>query len=250
MNYALDIDAADVLGVSNDAALHEIHDAYRARAKKHHPDVGGDEWAFRIVTRAYELLSNARLRSRIAGDWPWSESGPEPEPHDDSRDHREQPSPSGGHAPEPPDDESSQVRAGVEDRVDDPMNIVDIELFTIRFELNGPLNLLEAPKDRNLSSCLHVTWPAPPRHDGEPEPDPDPATLKRLKKAFDPMPKRTKAASSWSRMSNGRFVGWMSYPSANQAWEAFEVFHRSLQQNGLGVRQTTRELFIARDSRS
>ena len=34
----------------------EIHEAYRLKSKKHHPDLGGDEWAFRMVTRAYEVL--------------------------------------------------------------------------------------------------------------------------------------------------------------------------------------------------
>lgn len=151
--------------------------------------------------------------------------------------------------PPPPDNESTWVRAGVEDRVDNPAKVVDVELFTIRFELDSPLNLFESPKDRNLSSCLHITWPAQPQHDGDPETMPDAAVLKRLTKVFEAMPKRTKANSHWSRMSNGRFLGWMSYPTANQAWEAFEVFHRALQENGLGARQLTRELFIARESR-
>ena len=38
------------------ASLDEIHEAYRSKSKKHHPDLGGDEWAFRMVTRAYEVL--------------------------------------------------------------------------------------------------------------------------------------------------------------------------------------------------
>ncbi len=252
MNYALDIDAADVLGVTIDATLQDIHQAYRTRAKKHHPDVGGDEWAFRIVTRAYELLSNARLRTRIAGDWPWGETFAGHESQEAPRRDAESappPPPEAKATPPPPDNESSWVRMGVEDHVDSPSKMVDVELFTIRYELDSPLNLLESPKDRNLSSCLNVIWPAQPHHDGEPETEPDPASLQRLIKAFETMPKKTKATSSWSRMSNGRFLGWMSYPTANRAWEAFEVFHRALQENGLGARQLTRELFIARKSR-
>jgi len=100
-----------------------------------------------------------------------------------------------------------------------------------------------------LSSCLNVIWPAQPQHDVDPEIPPDPAVQKLLIKAFAAMPKRTKATSSWSRMSHGLFLGWMSYPSANLAGEAFEVFHRVLIENGLGARQLTRELFLARESR-
>ena len=36
--------------------LDEIHEAYRLKSKKHHPDLGGDGWGFRMVTRAYEVL--------------------------------------------------------------------------------------------------------------------------------------------------------------------------------------------------
>jgi hypothetical protein len=261
MKYALEIDAADVLGTPHGATLQEIRDAYRVRVKKHHPDVGGDEWAFRAVSRAYEVLSNARLRSRVGAEWPWVETVHEhgspaahqPHRHDPdparAEDRTPPPPPRSSHTPPPPDNESSWVHAGVEDRVDSPTKVVDIELFTIRFEINSPINLLGSPKDRNLSSCLNISWPAPPHHDGEPETPADPATLKLVTKAFEAMPRKTKAVASWSRSNDGRFVGWLSYPTANQAFEAFELFHRTLNDKGLGVRQSTRELFLSRETR-
>ena len=55
--HSFSLDPRTVLGVGPDAALDEIHEAYRAKSKKHHPDVGGDEWAFRMVARAYEVLT-------------------------------------------------------------------------------------------------------------------------------------------------------------------------------------------------
>ena len=36
--------------------MEDIQKAYREKSKKHHPDLGGDEWAFRMVVRAYEIL--------------------------------------------------------------------------------------------------------------------------------------------------------------------------------------------------
>ena len=36
--------------------MEEIQRAYRDKSRKHHPDLGGDEWAFRMVVRAYEIL--------------------------------------------------------------------------------------------------------------------------------------------------------------------------------------------------
>ncbi len=252
MNYAIEIDASDVLGVPPGASLKDIHDAYRSRVKKHHPDVGGDDWAFRAVARAYELLSHARLRARIGFEpAPSPPAAPPPQP-------QPQPAPFFDEEDEPSDvgprstaaeGASGFFRAGVQDRVENPGRVVDVELFTIRYEFEGPFNLLGGPENRNLSSCLHVTWPAPPLHDGEPEVPADPEMLKRLTRVFDKTPRRTKATSSWSDSKDGRFVGWMSYPTANRAFEAFEAFHKELNEKGLGVRQSTRELFIARGAR-
>ena len=54
--HAFSLDPRTILGVSPGASLEEIHEAYREKSKKHHPDRGGDEWAFRMVARAYEVL--------------------------------------------------------------------------------------------------------------------------------------------------------------------------------------------------
>lgn len=256
MYYAFEIDAADILGVAPGATLQEIHAAYRARVKKHHPDAGGEEWAFRAVARAYELLSHARLRTRIGFEPPPPRPVAEPparpqtgpffddEPDDDSE-AADSSSPGRSAA----EGVSGFFRAGVEDAVTDPARVVAVEMFTIRYELDGPINLLAGPENRNLSSCLNITWPAPPEHEGDPELPADPEMLKRLKRVFDGMPRRSKATSYWSKMKDGRFVGWLSYPTANRAFEAFEAFHRALNDKGLGVRQSSRELFIARGQR-
>ncbi len=253
MKYAFEVDAADVLGVQPGATLQEIHEAYRARVKKHHPDVGGDDWAFRSVARAYELLSHARLRARIGFDppppsasppQPWVESFFDDEP--ESTLDEQSPRPAGPTAPEAV---SGFFRPGVADPVAHPGRLVDVELFTIRYEFEGQINLLGGPENRNLSSCLHITWPAPPTHEGEPEIPADPEVLKQLTRVFDGMPRRSRATSYWSRSKDGRFVGWLSYPTANRAFEAFEAFHKALNDKGLGVRQTTRELFVARGQR-
>jgi len=40
--------------------MEDTQRAFRAKSKKHHPDLGGDEWAFRMVVRAYEILKTTR----------------------------------------------------------------------------------------------------------------------------------------------------------------------------------------------
>jgi curved DNA-binding protein CbpA len=255
MYYAFEINAADVLGVPSDANLQQIQAAYRARVKKHHPDAGGEEWAFRAVARAYELLSHARVRARIGFEPPPAPPAPQPSARPQPSDFfDDEPDDSSAAEPSRPgraqaEGMSGFFRAGVSDAVTDPGRLVDVEMFTIRYEIDSPLSLIGGPENRNLSSCLNITWPAPPAHEGDPEIPANPDSLKRLKKVFDGMPRRSKATSYWSQTKDGRFVGWLSYPTANRAYEAFEIFHRVLNDKGLGVRQSSRELFIARGQR-
>lgn len=53
-----------LLGVGTDASQEEIKRAYRRKARSLHPDAGGDEEAFKEVTRAFEVLSDPERRRR------------------------------------------------------------------------------------------------------------------------------------------------------------------------------------------
>ncbi len=54
------MDPRKILGVSDDASPQEIQRAYREKARKHHPDMGGDAWAFQQVQEAYQTLTNPK----------------------------------------------------------------------------------------------------------------------------------------------------------------------------------------------
>ncbi len=60
------IDPLEVLGITPEATLAEIQTAYRAKSKIHHPDVGGETWAFRVLARSYELACTARVIGRAS----------------------------------------------------------------------------------------------------------------------------------------------------------------------------------------
>ncbi|MBI2435597.1 MAG: DnaJ domain-containing protein [Candidatus Hydrogenedentes bacterium] len=49
-----------LLGLAPSATLEEVERAYRQKAKKHHPDLGGDDDAMRALNEAYNLIKNAR----------------------------------------------------------------------------------------------------------------------------------------------------------------------------------------------
>src|SRR3954453_22916486 len=54
----------DVLGVAVGASRADIHRAYLALARRHHPDAGGDETAMRRVNEAWAVLSDNTRRRR------------------------------------------------------------------------------------------------------------------------------------------------------------------------------------------
>lgn len=52
----------EVLGVDQDAGEAEIKKAFRNLSKIHHPDKGGDAEVFKVITSAYEILSDPAKR--------------------------------------------------------------------------------------------------------------------------------------------------------------------------------------------
>src|SRR5262245_37644513 len=60
MPFGLQFDPYQVLGLRPGASQEEIREAYYRVAKKHHPDTGGDDWAFRVVSRAHEIVTAER----------------------------------------------------------------------------------------------------------------------------------------------------------------------------------------------
>lgn len=58
MESLQNINLYDVLGIDKDATAEEIKKAYRAKAKKHHEDKGGDNEQMILINRAYSVLKD------------------------------------------------------------------------------------------------------------------------------------------------------------------------------------------------
>ena len=57
-------DYYSILGISKDSSENEIKKAYRTKSLIHHPDKGGNEEDFKLLTEAYSVLSDKTLRDQ------------------------------------------------------------------------------------------------------------------------------------------------------------------------------------------
>ncbi len=255
-NYRLHIDPSDVLGISREATLQEIREAYRAKAKRYHPDAGGEEWAFRILSQAYEILSTARIAraTELEESAPPRRSRPAPpEPPPPPPRHEPPPGPFGGEPrfqTRPRFDSHETVRPGIQEPAIDPLQVVDVEKVAIRFEADHVWLITDRNREnRFLSSCLNISWP-------DPESDRSPTTihnaepvLRSLAEVFAALSVQSQAVSSRSAVIDGRFTGWLSFSSDERAHAAFATLRQLLHDVGLVVKQWSRDLVIPRNWR-
>jgi hypothetical protein len=236
MIHVFELDPCAVLGIGPGASLQEVRDAYRGKSKRYHPDLGGDEWAFRVLHRCYEILSTARVAARVQEETHRS-AQPRPQPH---------PHPHPHHDP----DDGERVRQGVHESAPDPSRIVDVELLTLRFEMENSADVFfENPAKHNLSCSLNVVWPAesltiPTRQ------IPDATkTLRDVAEACEALAEKTHALAARTHVDSGRLTSWLTYPTAILADWAFKVLLADLHERGLAVNQLSREMIIPRSWR-
>jgi hypothetical protein len=226
--FSFEIDPLKVLGVPADASLEQIREAYRKKAKLYHPDVGGEDWVFRILSQSYELLSSARV-VRAAH---FETAAPAPA---DRR--RREPN-------------AETVHPGIHDKDMDPSRIVAVEHLCVRYLWDDAsylwLGQAVPDEERFLSCSLNLNWPdvaglAPGAVVAGEGP-----IVAALGEVFDATIIGTRAINSRSRGDDGRFAGWLSYSNFDRSSKALQALHRALRSRGLGMRQWSRDLFIPR----
>ncbi len=262
--HSFSLDPRTILGVAPGASLDEIRDAYRAKSKKHHPDLGGDEWAFRMVARAYEVLKTtaanpstpswgppvgANGRQGQAPDWStiWGPAVRRPSPASepgngpDTRAHA-----ASATAADPVDDDPSETvteeaRAPV--ATPDELRTVDVELIWTRFEKEGSGRLLSTQEgdDATLSVCMVISWPPHELVDRAADFASTGDTLRSLIDLFESLRRQTSVVAARSRIEDGQFVSWLSYVDVLTAQDAFLSLRDSFRARGLTVKLYTRD---------
>ena len=265
MMHSFQFDPSNVLGVAPNATIQEIRDAYRKKSKKYHPDLGGDEWAFRVIARAYEVLTTARVVGRANGDArptpPPTPRAPEPPSKKTAwaNNFRPGPDPANGNGQAHATTGTATAegtnlsgwggaqRSHAGQSPGELARIVATELLILRFELECSLDLFARnPEDRNLSCTLHVTWPLDEAEERVAEIPDAPRIVKALTEAFKSKLVRKHALTKNVQSDDRHFAGWLTFATAVMASEALEAFREALIPHDLVVEKQTREMAIPR----
>jgi hypothetical protein len=265
--HSFSLDPRAILGVGPDASLEEIREAYRVKSKKHHPDAGGDEWAFRMVVRAYEVLKTTaavpaarpweRRRSDGADfpgrgrveEWAWTGNTRFARPGGPVTASGDAGAADGRGTGAPPERNGSEPAGPVPTPAERPgldrnrIRTVDVELIWTRFETDGPAPLPSTREadDATLSVCMVVAWPPADLVDRVTEFPGAAESLRTLIDLFERLRGQGRVVAARARIEDGRFVGWLSYPDVLAAQDAILDLRDTLRDRELAVKLQTRD---------
>ena len=216
--HSFSLDPRTILAIGPCATLNEIREAYHLKSKKHHPDLGGDEWAFRMVARAYEVLKTT-VATGVTNGAGYRASGWTPPPAENGPTHQ----------PEMALDEFRSI---------------NVNLIWMRFEPERMQQFSSASEENEetLSVCLVVSWPDTHLVAQAAEYNSAGEILRTLVELFQRLRDSDRVFAGRSRIEDGQFVGWLSYPNVLAAQDAFLLLRDTLKDQGLAVKlQTTDE---------
>jgi hypothetical protein len=230
-SISFEINPHAVLGVPADATLEQIRDAYRRKSKTLHPDMGGEEWAFRVLVQSYEMLCTARVMRATRA---------EPE--------RRSAAPQAARWKEPT---TETLRGGIHDHDVPAARIIGVEHLCVRYLWDEAaylwLTQKQSDDERFLSCSLNLNWPD---QGGDGLLDDDRQAreiIGALGEIFDHMIVSTRVISSRSHIDDHQFVGWLSYSSFDRSWKALKSLHDAVLARRLGLRQWSRDLYIPKN---
>jgi len=142
-------------------------------------------------------------------------------------------------------DRTSAAPAATERRDLDPIPIrtVDAELIWIRWERGGPARRpsARAADHATLSVCMVIAWPPIDWVDRIADSPSAAGILRTLIDLFERLRSQVTIVAARSRIEDGRYVGWLSYPDVLAAQDAFFQLRDTLRNRGLTVSLQTRD---------
>jgi hypothetical protein len=230
-SISFEINPHEVLGVAPDASLEQIRDAYRRKTKSLHPDAGGEEWAFRVLVRSYEMLSTARVMRAV-------------QPGRDR-------AASTGSSRRSTEPSTETIRGGIHDADVSPSRLVGVEHLCVRYLWDDAaylwLSQQRPDEERFLSCSLNLTWPDAGTITGTVDPADASAIVQTLKEITERIARDTPVISARSDVHEDQFAGWLSYSNFEVSWKALKSLHAAVRERGLGLRQWSRDLFIPKN---
>jgi hypothetical protein len=263
MTHHFSLDPHKVLGVSLEPTLDELDHAFREKSKKYHPDLGGDDWAFRIVMHSHQILKAkinalAETGPTSAQAHPATTNGTGADCESAKRgqsDAYNSRNTTSSSSVDPTESESPDFG-----RVDDissrgsassfaDMKTIDVELIWIRFEFAGS-QPSQSSTDTTLSVCMAISWPDALLLEQTTQFPGASEILHCVIEAFEHLRSRGSVLASRSRIEDGRFVAWLSYPDVIQGMMAFHTLRDVMTRHQMTARLRTRDELIPQEWQS
>jgi len=129
------------------------------------------------------------------------------------------------------------------------LRTVDVELIWTRFTREGLGGFLcsHAADDPTLSVCMVISWPPEHLVYRTAEFPSSGKILHTLIDLFERLRSHRTVVAARSRIEDGRFVGWLSYPDVLTAQDAFYALRAAFLTRGLIVKLHTRDERIPLD---
>ncbi len=131
----------------------------------------------------------------------------------------------------------------------DELRTVNVELVWARYERNRNGGLSPPPEmdDPTLSVCMVISWPPHALVDRAAEFPSSGETLHKLIEVFEYLRTKGSVVAAKSRIEDGQFVAWLSYPDVVTAADAFLSVRDKIQERGLIPKFKTRDIRVPLD---
>jgi hypothetical protein len=132
----------------------------------------------------------------------------------------------------------------------DELRSVNVEIVWARFDRDDAdrQSSSEGADEATLSVCMVISWPPHSLIDRAAEFPSSGETLNTLIELVGHLRSRGSVVGAKSRIEDGQFVAWLSYPDVFTATDAFLLVRETFQNRGLIPKLETRDVRLSNDA--